>query len=140
MFGAYGAPVDIVSHVCIYARPKHCLPCLDLHPIGPLVFEMQISKGMVKELWGSTDSCPLEEEAQIDEQFVPVSPEMSGNAGNVLPSIRPPSNSEAIDSAIHQGTFHRALNDVQFSIRQQHMLDIVGYGDGKGVYMGGEMA
>ena len=65
---------------------------------------------------------------------------MSGDVGNLLPSIRPISKGEVIDGAINWVTFQGASNDVQFSIRQLHNLDIVGYGDGNGVYMGGEMA
>ena len=46
---------------------------------------------------------------------------MSGNLGNLLPALRPTSEGEVIDSAIHWVTFHRASNDVQFSIRQLDM-------------------
>ena len=59
VFCAYGALVDIVSYVSIYARPIHCLTCLGLHPIDTLMGSMQISKGMIEELWGNADSCPL---------------------------------------------------------------------------------
>ena len=65
---------------------------------------------------------------------------MSGDVGNLLPLIGPPSKGEVIDSAIYWVTFHKTSNDVQFSISQLHILDILGYGDGEGVYMGGEVA
>ena len=58
----------------------------------------------------------LEEKARIDGQFILGIPEMSGNAGNFLPAHGPTSKGEAIDSAIHWVTFHRASNDVQLSI------------------------
>ena len=56
---------------------------------------------------------------------------MSHNVGNFLPSVWPSSKGEAIDSAVHQIAFYGASNDVQLSILQQDMLDIVGYGDGE---------
>ena len=65
---------------------------------------------------------------------------MSGNVGKSLPAVPPPSKDEAIDGAINGVTFYRALNDVQFSVRELYMLDIVGYRDGKWVGVGGEVA
>ena len=41
------------------------------------------------------------------------------------------SKGEVVDGAIDWIAFHRALNDVQFSLRKLDMLDIVGYGEGK---------
>ena len=76
---------------------------------------MQISKGVAEELWGNADSCPLEEKARINGQFIPGTPEVSGNVGNFLPALGPSSKGEAIDGAIHWITFHIASNDVQFS-------------------------
>ena len=58
-------------------------------------------------------------------------PEVLGNVGNVLPTFRPSSKGEVVDSAIYWVTFHRASNDVQFSFRKLDVLDIVGYGDGE---------
>ena len=54
--------------------------------------------------------------------------------------FRPTSKDEAADGAIHQVTFHRDSNDVQFSIRKLDVLDIVGYGDGEVVRLQGEVA
>ena len=65
---------------------------------------------------------------------------MSGNVGDLLPVVWPPSKGEVIDGAIHQVTFYRALNDAQFNHRELYMLDIVGYWDGKWVGGGGEVA
>ena len=48
VLSAYCALADIVGYVSVYARPIHCLSCLGLHPIGPLVCTMQVSKGMVE--------------------------------------------------------------------------------------------
>ena len=53
MLSAYGAPADIVHNICIYAWPKHSLPCLSLHPIIALVDSMQVSKVAVEEFQGS---------------------------------------------------------------------------------------
>ena len=38
----------------------------------------------------------------MDRQFAPGSQEMSGDAEDLLPSIRPTSKGEAIDGAIHR--------------------------------------
>ena len=51
MFGAYGAPLDIVNDVCIDARPIHCLSGLRLHFLNPLVCTMKVRKGPFEELW-----------------------------------------------------------------------------------------
>ena len=51
--------------------------------------------------------------------------------GDILPAFRPTSKGEVINGAIHQVAFHRASNDVQFSLRKLDMLDIVGFGDGE---------
>ena len=111
-----GALADIVGYVDIYARQIHCLYCLGLHPIDTLMCSMQISKGMAEDLWANADSCPLEEKAGIDGQLIPGTPEMPGTAGNLLPSLGLTCKGEAIGDAIHQATFHRALDDVQFSV------------------------
>ena len=92
----------------------------------------------MEELHGNADSCPLEEKTRNDGQFIPGTQEMAGNMENILPLLGPCSKGEVIDSAIHQVTFHRASNDVQFSFRWLDMLDIVGNGDGEGVNMGGK--
>ena len=52
---------------------------------------------------------------------------MLGNVGNILPVFAPSSKGGVVDGAIHWVVFHRALNDVQFSLGK---LDIIGYGDG----------
>ena len=133
VLSADGAPADIVSYVGIYARPIHCLSSLGLHPTNALMCSMQINKGSIEELWEYADSCPLEEKTGIDRQFIPDTPEVSGNVRNFLLMLRPSPKGEAIDGAIHWVLFHRALNDVQFSIRQLDMLNILGNGDGDGV-------
>ena len=56
---------------------------------------------------------------------------MLGNVGNILSVFRPSSKGEVVDSAIHQAAFHRASNDVQFSLGKLDVLDIVGHGDGE---------
>ena len=60
VLSANGALADIVGYVSIYVRPIHSLPHLCLHPIDTLMGPVQMSKGMVKEFWGNTYSCPLE--------------------------------------------------------------------------------
>ena len=64
-------------------------------------------------------------------EFIPTAPEVSSNAGNLLPAFRPNSKGEAIGSAIHWVTFHGTSNDVQSILKKLHMLDIVSYGDGE---------
>ena len=65
---------------------------------------------------------------------------MSGDVGDILPFVCPSSEGEAIDGNIHWVMFYGASNDVQFSIWQLEMLDIVGYGNGECIYTGGEAA
>ena len=139
MLCANGAPADIADYVCIYAGPTHSLSCLSLHPIKPLMCCMQVGKSVFEQLWGYVYPCPLEEQAGINGQFVLGSSEVSGYPGDLLPALRPTSKGVAIDGAIHWVKLHRALNDVQFSIRQLHMLDIFHNGDGEGVTLGGEV-
>ena len=78
---------------------------------------MLVCKGAIEQLQGNADPCPLDEEASINGQFVPGSPEVSGNLGNLLPVLGPTFGGEVIDGAKCQVAFHGALNDVQFSIR-----------------------
>ena len=117
MLSADGAPADIVSYVCVYAKPIHCLSHLCLHPIDPLMCSILVCKGVTKQFQGNADPGPLEEKARFKRQFVPDSPEMSGNLGNLLSVPGPISKDQVIDDAIHWVTFHRTLNDVQFSIK-----------------------
>ena len=112
---ACGALADIVGYVSIYARPIHCLPHLGLHPINTLICSVHITKGVIEELWRNADSFPLDDETGNNRQFIPGTPEMSGNVVNFLPVLRQTSKGEVIDIAIHQVMFHGALNDVQFS-------------------------
>ena len=124
------ALADIVHNTGIYAWPIHSLSCLSLHPINALMSSMQVSQHVVEEFWRNAYPCPLEEKARFNGQFIPSAPEVSGNVGNILPVFGPCSKGEVIDSAIHWVTFHRASNDVQFSLRKLDVLDIiVGYGD-----------
>ena len=99
---------------------------------------MQVSKDVVKEFQRNTYPCPLEEWARFDGQFIPSAPEVLGNAGNILLAFGLSSKGEAVDSAVHQVTFHGASNDVQFCLRKLDMLDVVGYGDGEVVGMWGK--
>ena len=69
---------------------------------------MQISKGVIEELWRNADFCPLEEKTGIDGQFIPGTLEEPGNVGNFLPLLRLSSKGEAIDGVIHWVTFHGA--------------------------------
>ena len=64
---------------------------------------------------------------------------MPGYLGDLLPVLRPTSKGKVTDSATHWVMLHRALNDVQFSIRQLHMLDILCSGYAEGVTVGGEV-
>ena len=89
MFGANSAPADIVRYVCIYARPIQSLSCLSLHPIDTLMCPMQISKGPFKEFRWNANPCSLEK-AIIDGQFISSTPEMFGNARDILNLIWPP--------------------------------------------------
>ena len=57
---------------------------------------------------------PLRSRPELMDSSSLADPEMSGNVGNFLHSIGPPSRGEVIDGAIHQVTFYRASNDVQF--------------------------
>ena len=63
------------------------------------------------------------------DNFIPGSPEVSGNPRDFLSVLRPTSKGEAIDSAIHEVTFNGTSNYVQFSIWQLHILDILHDGD-----------
>ena len=56
---------------------------------------------------------------------------MLGNVGNVLLVFGPTYKGEAIDGAIHCVMFHGTSNDVQVSLFELDMLDIVGNGDGE---------
>ena len=95
------ALADIVSYVSIYDGQIPCLPHLGLLPIDTLMCSMKISKAVIKELWVNTDSCPFEKKARIDRQFIPGTPEMSGNVGNFLLALGPSSKDEAIGGVIH---------------------------------------
>ena len=57
---------------------------------------------------------------------------------DLLLVLGPTSKGEVIDGAIQWVTLHRASNDVQFSVRQLHMQDILHNGDGEGVTVGRE--
>ena len=59
MLGGYGAPADMFNNISFYAWPIHSLPHLSFHPIDALMCSMQISKGMVEELWGMQTLVPL---------------------------------------------------------------------------------
>ena len=71
MFGADCALMDVVSYVCIDARPVDCLSCQCLHLLHPLVGSIQVSKGMVEEFGGNADVPSLKEEASLYGQFIP---------------------------------------------------------------------
>ena len=61
----------------------------------------------------------------INGQFIPSTPEVSGNMRDILNLIWSPSKSEAIDSAIHWVAFNCSSNDIQFTCRQLNMLDVM---------------
>ena len=58
---------------------------------------------------------PLRSRPELIRQFIPYAPDVLGNVRNVLSVLRPPSEGEAIDSAIHWVASNRASNDIQVS-------------------------
>ena len=84
MLSADCASADIISYFSIYARPIYCLSCLHLHLVYPLMCSVQVGKGMMEEFQSNADSVSLEEEAGFYGQFIPDSPEMSGDPWDLL--------------------------------------------------------
>ena len=60
VLGAGCAVADIVGYVILYAGPIHCLSCLCLHPVYPLICSVQVGKDTVEEFWGNTYSGSFE--------------------------------------------------------------------------------
>ena len=89
VFIADSAVAGIVTYVSIYARPVHCLSCLCLHLVYPLMCSMQASKGVMEEFWGNTGLGTLEEEISFNRQFIPGSPEVPGDLQDLLPALWP---------------------------------------------------
>ena len=116
MLSADSALADIVDYICINVWPVHCLPCLCLHLVYPLVGSVQVSKSTVEWFQGNTNAGSPEEEAGFYGQLIQGSPEVSGEPWDLLLAIWPSPYGKAVHYTVYQVTFDGTLNDIQLGI------------------------